>query len=71
MLSDPQTPTSLSDPLLSTREVEQMLGISRSTLSRLRKTPGFPAPVYVTSRTVRFQYHAIKSFIESRIGERS
>ncbi|WP_421789868.1 helix-turn-helix transcriptional regulator [Hyphobacterium sp.] len=57
--------------LLSPREVEKMMDVSRSTLQRLRKEPGFPEPVYITERTIRFYPDEITAFIEARKGVRS
>ena len=57
--------------LLSPREVEKMMDVSKSTLQRLRKKSSFPKPVYITERTIRFYPHEITAFIEARKGVRS
>lgn len=49
-------------PLLDPEEEAFHLGISRSTLDRWSRTPGFP--VLRTGRVVKFPWKAVDEFIE-------
>jgi len=51
---------------LSSRQVCEKLGVSRATLYRLRKDPGFPAPAYLTSRLPRWVETEIDRWVEQR-----
>jgi len=51
-----------STPLLDPEEMAVFLGISRSTLDRWSKTPGFP--VLRSGRMVRFPWRKVVDFLE-------
>lgn len=56
--------------LISTTTTANRLGVSRSTVERLRRNPsyGFPCPIYISPNCVRFDSEEIARFIELRKG---
>ena len=54
------------DALLSVQEVVKALGVSRMTLHRLRKTAGFPSPVNMGIRAVRFRRSDLEEWLRER-----
>ncbi|RMA61643.1 AlpA family transcriptional regulator [Acidovorax sp. 100] len=50
------------------KQVAVLLDISRATLSRWRKTPGFPQPVQLGPRCVGFLRSDIDAWLASRKG---
>ena len=54
------------DRLLRRREVEDMTGLSRSSIYRLMKLGLFPRPVKVGRSAVRWNKSAVAAWIESR-----
>lgn len=51
---------------LGTSEVCDLLGISRSTLLRLRKTDDFPKAIQLNQRTQRWHRHELEEWAQSR-----
>ena len=56
----------LGDRLLRRRQVEEMAGLSRSSVYRLMQEGVFPRPVRVGSNAVRWRLSDIIRWIESR-----
>ena len=52
--------------LLTVQAVCERLAISRPHLYRLRDRAGFPAPIYVASRSPRWRDHEIEAWIASQ-----
>lgn len=48
------------------KHVAALLGVSRVTLSRWRKTPGFPKPVQLGPRCVGFLRSDVEAWLASR-----
>jgi|GEM_PF-3291379 len=57
--------------LISSREVEKILGIAPSTLQRMRKQPDFPREVRLSPCSIRFYRDEIITFIENRKGRQA
>ena len=55
-----------SDRLLRRRQVEEMTGLSRSSVYRLMQDGEFPRPVRVGSNAVRWRLSDIVNWLESR-----
>lgn len=58
-----------SPRLISSRDVEKMMGIAPSTLQRLRKRSDFPEAIYLSPCSIRFEHAEIVAFIEARKGQ--
>lgn len=58
--------TSMSQKLLRRREVEQIVGLSRSTIYAAISTGRFPRPVRVGSRGVRWRLSDVLLWMASR-----
>ena len=56
----------MEDRLLKRREVEEITGLSRSTIYRMVKTGQFPQPVRVGPKAVRWRLSDIIAWLESR-----
>lgn len=56
----------MEDRLLTRREVEEMTGLSRSTIYRLLRIGQFPPPVRIGSKTVRWRLSDIVRWMGSR-----
>ncbi len=56
----------MHDRLLSRRRVEEVTGISRSSIYRLKERGEFPQPVRVGRTAVRWKESDIAEWIESR-----
>lgn len=54
------------DRLLRRRQVEEMTGLSRSSIYRLMRTQEFPVAVKVGPAAVRWKESDITSWLESR-----
>lgn len=55
--------------LLTEKEAREMMGVSRPTLYRWRKNlNGFPKPIHLGPRAIRYELAAILLFIEQRKG---
>ena len=54
------------DKLLRRAEVEQVTGLSRATLYELMRAGGFPEPLRVGPRAVRWRTSEITEWIDSR-----
>ncbi len=52
--------------LLRVQAVADMLAVSRPTVWRLAKTPGFPVPFYVTSQAVAWDEDELRAWLEKR-----
>ena len=54
--------------LISTLNAAARLGVSRSTIERLRRSPAakFPRPIYIAPNSVRFDSDELDQYIESR-----
>ena len=58
--------STMRDRLLRRREVEELVGLSRASIYRLRRSGGFPRPVRVSSTAVRWRESDIHAWIQSR-----
>ena len=56
----------MCDRLLRRREVEEITGLSRSSIYRLMQDGQFPRPVKVGSAAVRWRASDITAWLESR-----
>ena len=56
----------MTEKLLRRRQVEEMTGLSRSSIYRLMRTQGFPVAVKVGPAAVRWKESDITSWLESR-----
>ena len=56
----------MQDRLLRRREVEEIVGLSRASIYRLMRSSGFPLPVNVSSKAVRWRESDIHAWIQSR-----
>ena len=54
---------------LRRREVEEMTGLSRSTIYALMSRGEFPKPIKVSKRAVRWRLDVIEGWQESRVGD--
>ena len=54
-----------NDRLLTETEVRELLGISRSTLLRLRREPDFPAARQITKRRIGYLSSEISGWMET------
>lgn len=52
--------------LLTTNEVLEMLGISQSTLAKMKRSHGFPQPIPLTTRGYRYSVDDINDWLESQ-----
>ncbi|MFM5469167.1 helix-turn-helix transcriptional regulator [Aeromonas sp. R1-2] len=54
--------------LISTTAAAERLGVSRSTIERLRRNPAvkFPRPIYIAPNSVRFDSDELDQYIDSR-----
>ena len=58
----------MSEKLLNRREIEQMLNIGRSSVFRYLKEQGFPEPIRLSARSLRWRESEVQAWIESRKG---
>ena len=58
--------TTMHDKLLRRRQVEEITGMSRSSIYRLMQDGQFPRPVKVGCAAVRWRESNITSWLESR-----
>ena len=56
----------MDDRLLRRREVEELTGLSRASIYRLKRDGRFPSPVKVSDTAVRWKASDITIWIESR-----
>ena len=61
----------MGDRLLRRQQVEEITGLSRSSIYRLMKSGEFPLPVRVGSTAVRWRASDITAWLESRPTARS
>ena len=61
--------TDATDRLLRRREVEQMTGLSTTTLYKCMKDGTFPKPVRLTVRAVRWRLSDINAWIAEQTAE--
>ena len=54
------------DRLLRRREVEQRIGIARSTLYQLMRAGEFPLPLKIGPKAVRWSQREIEAWVEER-----
>ena len=54
------------DSLLTRQEVEAMCRLSRSAIYRLMREDGFPCPIRIGKRAVRWPASEIEAWIQSR-----
>ncbi len=54
--------------LISTSQLSTRLGVSRSTVERLRRNPTacFPKPIHIGPNSVRYNLTEIEQWLESR-----
>lgn len=57
--------------LVSVQELTDALGLSRTTLHRLRGTPKFPKPLQLSERRVAFRTSEIRAWLATRERARS
>lgn len=54
-------------PLATSKEVAEYLGVSENRLAKMRMTPGDgPEYVCLTSRTIRYEWAAVHAWIAER-----
>ncbi|MFM5230820.1 helix-turn-helix transcriptional regulator [Aeromonas media] len=59
--------TALSTQLITEQAACELLGISRPTIYRWRKDlKGFPKPIHLGPRAIRYELAVLLSFIEQR-----
>ncbi|WP_081686958.1 helix-turn-helix transcriptional regulator [Chitinilyticum litopenaei] len=56
--------------LITTEEFARMLSTSKSSLYRLRGSAGFPKPIYLNNKSVRYRLDEIIEFINKLPRER-
>ncbi len=56
------------EALLDTREICRLLGISRTTLWRLRQRRDFPSPIRLSTCRIAWRRDAIDAWLEARDG---
>ncbi|SFO27109.1 transcriptional regulator, AlpA family [Roseovarius lutimaris] len=56
----------MSDRILRRKDVEQLTGLSRSTIYRHVNAGTFPAPVKLTERLIGWRASAISGWMDSR-----
>ena len=61
----------MEDRLLRRREVEEITGLSRSTIYRMLKTGQFPQSVRIRSRSVRWKLSDINEWMDSKTSGRA
>ena len=61
----------MGDRLLRRQQVEEITGLSRSSIYRLMKSGEFPLPVRVGATAVRWRASDITAWLESRPTARS
>ena len=61
-----QEVATMQDRLLRIRQVEEITGLSRSSIYRLMQDGEFPRPVKVGPAAVRWRVSAITAWLESR-----
>jgi prophage regulatory protein len=54
------------EQLLTRKQVEQVVGLSRSSIYLMQSRGGFPRPIRVGKRAVRWRASDINNWIESR-----
>lgn len=54
------------DRILRRQEVEQLTGLSRSTLYRQVRRGAFPSPVRITERLIGWHESAIRAWLDQR-----
>ena len=52
--------------LMTRRQVEQKLGVSRSTVYRLLEAGAFPKPIKIAERAIRWHESEIDEYVASR-----
>lgn len=57
----------MSDRILRRKDVEELTGLSRSTIYRHVGAGTFPAPIQLTKRLIGWRESAIADWIDSRI----
>lgn len=57
---------SLNDRYLTRSEVENLCGLSRSTIYRLMRQDQFPVPIKVGPRAVRWLSTEVEGYLKSR-----
>ena len=60
--------TAAKPELLSIRQVTELLGIGRRSLSRHVRLGLFPPPIRLGSRTLRYSRRAVLAWIDERSG---
>ena len=56
----------IEEPMLRRRSVEQMTGLSKSTLYRLIKQGNFPPPLRLTTKAVRWRREEVNEWLSLR-----
>lgn len=64
-----QTQYPSDDDILSVSETCQRLGVSRSTLWRVRRQGHFPTPIQISLNRIGFRRGDVRSWIESKRAE--
>ena len=49
---------------LTTREARELYRVSRATWDRMRRRPGFPVPVRLSARCLRWRFTELLAFAE-------
>ena len=52
--------------LLNRKDIEQLTGLTHSTIYRLMRAGKFPTPLKIGERAVRWPEHEIKAWLEDR-----
>ncbi len=56
----------MKDPMLSTKQAAEFLGISRRTLEKFRMTGGGPRYVAISGRCVRYDPADLEAWLDSK-----
>jgi predicted DNA-binding transcriptional regulator AlpA len=56
--------------VLSAKQVRQALGVSPSTLHRMRREGGFPAPIQISPGRIGWERTIIAAWLAARRGDR-
>jgi prophage regulatory protein len=64
--SDCQVEVPSRDPILRMAGVEQMVGLRRTSIYRLRKRGDFPKPIPLAGRTIGWRESDLRAWIQAR-----
>ncbi|WP_419922328.1 helix-turn-helix transcriptional regulator [Candidatus Poriferisodalis sp.] len=62
----PQSDLAPPPRLMTAAEVQQLLGIGRTVLYRLQRDHGFPDPIRLATKSVRWRADEVTAWLDSR-----